>query len=173
MKKIKDKEYDITFADKEYLEDLLIDFDITPEELCYQMTAYESDGIINFEKGLRDVLSDEIDEPDFRDLEEFLDANNYERIYQIDEFDEIESGEEPFNIVQKTYYGDFNPGYHKYFTFDGQGNYKGYYDIDEAIEDNSEFLDWYYDKKLEDLIYDEDFKSDIVNGTLQLVKQGY
>ena len=173
MKVIKDREYNINFDDKEYVSDILIDFDITPEELCYQLTAYEKDGVVNFEKGIKDVLSDEISEPSYNDFYEFLDENDYERIFDIDEFDEMESGEKPFEIAQKTFYGDFNPGYHKYFTYDGNGNYKGYETLSEAMDDHSEFYDWYYGNKLEDLLTDEDFKSEIVKGTLQLVKQGY
>lgn len=173
MKKIKDRELDIKFSDKDYLEDVLIDYDITPEELCYQMTAYESDGIIDYDKGIKDILSEELDEPTFSDLTEYLEENNYDKIYSIEEFDDLESGEEPFTICQKVFYGDFNPGYHKYYSYDGNGNYKGYYDEQDAMDANPEVYDWYYSKKLEDFLTDEDFKEDIINGTLQLVKQGY
>ena len=175
MRTFKDEEYKITFDDREYLEDLLDGYNISPEELCYQMTAYENDGIIDYEDGIRRIISDfSNDEPDYNAFYEFLENNDYEKIYPIEEFEEIEKDTKPFDIVTKAIYGDLKPSYHKYFTFDDAGNYKGYFDIKEAIKEyESEFNIWYYDQKYEDLLSDDEFKSQIISGTLQLVKQGY
>ena len=173
MRKRKDSKYNITFNDREYLVDLLSDYDITPEELAYQLTAYERGGIIDFKKGIIDVLSEKVDEPTYNDLTEFLSENSYEMVYPTDEFDDLESGLKPSEIASKTFYGDFNPGTAAYYKYNGYANYKGYEDIEDAIKDHPDFNDWYYAKQLEDLIDDEDFESDIVNGTEQLIKQGY
>ena len=174
-KLVKDADLDIKFDDREYLSDMLEDFgsEMTPEELCYQLTAYESNGSVDFNKGLKDILMDEIEEPEFKDFEDYLDRNAYDMVLSIDDFDEMESGLEPFTIAQKTFYGDFNPGYHKYYTYDGSGNYKGYYDAEEAMKDYPEFYDNYYEDKLYDLLYDEDFKEGILKGVRQLLEQGY
>ena len=175
MRTFKDEDYKITFDDREYLTDILDDYDITPEELCYQMTAYEKSGTIDYEKGIRDILSDfSNDAPTAEDFYLYLEDNKYDMIYDIEYFDDLESGEKPFDICKKTFYGNFNPGYHKYFTYDGYGNYKGYEDIQEAMDEyGDEFKEWYYTNKYEDLLSDDEFKSQIVSGTLQLVKQGY
>lgn len=175
MRTFKDEEYKITFDDREYLEDLLDGYNISPEELCYQMTAYETDGVINYDRGIRDIISDYSgDEPTESDFYDYLEDNEYDMVHNIEYFDDLESGEKPFDICTKTFYGDFNPGYHKYFTYDGYGNYKGYSDIQEAMKEyGDDFKVWYYDQKYEDLFSDDEFKSQIISGTLQLIKQGY
>ena len=55
---IKDANYKIKFDDREYLEEILSDNDIemTPEELCYQLTAYESNGAVNYKQGIEEII---------------------------------------------------------------------------------------------------------------------
>ena len=175
MRKLKDANYDIKFEDRDYLVDLLEDYNISPEELCFQMTAYETDGAINYDRGIRDIISDYSgDEPTAEDFYEYLEDNDYEMVFPIGEFDEFEKESEPLDIASRTFYGEFNPTLSEYYSYDGQGNYKGYYDIKEAMDEyGDDFKVWFYMRKYDDLISDEDFKSQIINGTLQLVKQGY
>ncbi len=174
-KKINDANYEIKFEDKQYLEDILSDndLDITPEELCFQLTAYESNGAVRYKEGIREVLSEYIDTPNENDYIKYCELNNYEYPISIEEFDDWFANEKPFTLAQKVYYGDFNPGYHKYFMSDGYGNIKGYQTFEEVYEDDSEFNNWYYENKLDELIYDEDFKEDILKGVYQLLEQGY
>jgi len=177
MKKkiIKDTDLKIEFEDKEYLEDMLSDndIDISPEELCFQLTAYESAGAVNFKNGMINILRDQIESPSYNDYVEYCEENNYDYPVSIDEFDDWFSNEKPFTIAQKVYYGDFNPGWHKYFMFDGKGNIQGYETLEEVYEDDGDFMDWYYENKLTNLIADDDFKKDILNGVHQLLDEGY
>ena len=172
---IKDDKYNIKFEDKEYLEDILFDndIDISPEELCFQLTAYESNGDVNYKQGISEILSDNVDKPEYYDYIKYCEENNYDYPVSIDEFDDWFANEKPFVLAQKVYYGDFNPGWHKYFMFDGKGNIQGYESLEEVYENDSDFINWYYENKLSDLIYDEDFKKDILNGVRQLLEEGY
>ena len=53
----------------------------------------------------------------------YCDAANYmdNYIYNMDEFDEIMSGQSPWEIARCAYYGDFCPA-HDYFWFNGYAN---------------------------------------------------
>jgi hypothetical protein len=53
-------------------------------------------------------------------------------IYDMDEFDEVMSGQSPEWIACRVYYGDFNPGAAEYFKFNGYGNLVGLYAFDLA-----------------------------------------
>lgn len=67
---------------------------------------------------------------------EWASGTGHERIYQIEDFDEIMSGFEPLRIAFMIHHGDFNP-HHNAFTFDGYGNL-------ESIENTAEYIDDYY-----------------------------
>lgn len=69
-------------------------------------------------------------------------VNAYDdRIYLMDEFDEIMDGVKPWEIAWSVFFGSFNPTY-DYFKFNGYGNLesvyeyelKDYIDIDEIID---------------------------------------
>ena len=86
---------------------------------------------------------------------EYFDKTNYydDRIYDMDEFDEIMSGMSPSDIVLKIFYGDFRPNDH-YFKFDGCANFQSFDYISEEV-DLEEIADYIVDN-------DEDFdNSDI------------
>ncbi len=83
---------------------------------------------------------------------EYCDAVNAcdDRIYLMDEFDEIMSGVEPWEIARSVFFGSFNPTY-DYFKFNGYGNLqsiyeyeiKDYIDLDAIIDyiiDNNDSL---------------------------------
>lgn len=60
----------------------------------------------------------------------YCDANNYERPYDMDEFNEIFRDYSPMQIALQTWC-DFNPN-DKYFHFDGCAN----------LESGNDFLEW-------------------------------
>lgn len=53
-------------------------------------------------------------------------------IYDMDDFDEIMSGSEPWEIARSCFYGDFRPC-DKYFSFNGYGNLISFDYISEHI----------------------------------------
>ena len=174
-RRIKDKDWNITFDDREYLADLLSDYNISPEELCYQLTAYEKGGAINMERGLAEVLFDYSDdeEVELSEINEWYSRNKYEDyIYEMDELDDALEGEAPSDAIRKSFYGDFNPA-HPYFKFDGYNNLKSYSNMSELIDSNSDAVEGAKKDRVSDLYEDPDFIKDIENGTLQLIKQGY
>ena len=86
---------------------------------------------------------------------EYSDKTNYydDRIYDMDEFDEIMDGMSPWNIATKIFYGDFRPN-DNYFRFDGCANLESFDYISDEI-DLEEIADYIIDN-------DEDFdNSDI------------
>ena len=86
---------------------------------------------------------------------EYFDKTNYydDRIYDMEEFDEIMSGMSPSDIALKIFYGDFRPNDH-YFKFDGCANFQSFDYISDEV-DLEEIADYIVDN-------DEDFdNSDI------------
>lgn len=86
---------------------------------------------------------------------EYFDKAEYydDRIYDMDEFDEIMSGMSPSDITLKIFYGDFRPNDH-YFKFDGCANFQSFDYISDEV-DLEEIADYIVDN-------DEDFdNSDI------------
>ena len=86
---------------------------------------------------------------------EYSDKTNYydDRIYDMDEFDEIMSGMSPSDIATKIFYGDFRPN-DNYFKFDGYANLQSFDYISNEV-DLEEIADYIVDN-------DEDFdNSDI------------
>ena len=59
------------------------------------------------------------------------------QIYDLDQFDEMLDGLNPFDIATKIHYGDFNPAY-EYFTFNGYGNIQSIckWEIDRFVDIN-------------------------------------
>ena len=86
---------------------------------------------------------------------EYFDKTNYydDRIYDMDEFDEIMSGMSPSDIATKIFYGDFRPN-DNYFKFDGYANLESFDYISDKV-DLEEIADYIIDN-------DQDFdNSDI------------
>lgn len=81
---------------------------------------------------------------------EYSDKTNYydDRIYDMDEFDEIMSGMSPSDIATKIFYGDFRPN-DNYFKFDGYANLESFDYISDEV-DLEEIADYIVDN-------DEDF----------------
>lgn len=89
----------------------------------------------------------------------YLDETNYSdnRIYSVDEIDEILCDTKPWEILRMGFYGDYRPC-DAFFKFDGYGNLKSFdYPSDEIYAD--EIAEYCIDK-------DEDFDSDEIREIL-------
>ena len=62
--------------------------------------------------------------------DEYCGSGDY--VYDMDLIDEIFSGDSPMNILQRAFFGDFNPN-HDYFKFNGYGNLESSDYVDELI----------------------------------------
>lgn len=148
-------------------------------ELAYQLTAYETWGCIDYEKGLCDlIISEYIENADESDLlyewNEYCMDHNYcdDMIYDMAEFNEMFSSYEPEEIANRIHFGDYNP-FHDYFTFNGYGNVQTLelYDVKNIVK-NSDINDYLLEKYFSELLED-DFKNEIIKMALELVKAGY
>lgn len=77
-----------------------------------------------------------------------------DNIYDIDLFDEIMQGLDPYTIACRVAYGDFNGGY-EYFRFNGYGNIESIckYDVERFIDIN-EIVDYILEND-EDMGYND------------------
>lgn len=98
---------------------------------------------------------------------EYCDEMSYtdDHIYSMEEFDEIMSGQTPWEIARCAYYGDFCPA-HDYFWFNGYANLEssdfptGQIDIDaiaEYVDENENDL---YCSELAAILEEEDGEND-------------
>lgn len=74
-------------------------------------------------------------------IDDYIESNNYERWYDMSDFDELMSGNTPFEIAQKIQGGEFDVN-DNYFSFDGYGNLVSNTDGAKEDLDESNFLDW-------------------------------
>ena len=104
---------------------------------------------------IKDLLENMSESKLFTIYNEYLDKTEYcdDRIYDMEEFDEIMSGLSPWDVATKIFYGDFRPN-DNYFRFDGYANLESFDYISNEI-DFEEIADYIVDN-------DEDFdNSDI------------
>lgn len=99
---------------------------------------------------IKDLLENMSESKLYTIANEYFDKTEYydDRIYDMDEFDEIMSGMSPSNIALKIFYGDFRPNDH-YFKFDGCANLESFDYISDEV-DLEEVADYIVDN-------DEDF----------------
>ena len=140
---------------------------------AYMCTQYESAGSIDFHEYLVDLFREnyELEKIDYQD---YLEANNFELFYSMDDFDEIMSGYKPYEIVKKAFYGNFYPA-DKYFTFDGNGSLKSFNYLDQNYKEE-EVIDYVVDNyasNYEELEFASDNKDLIVDIARFLVEEGY
>ena len=99
---------------------------------------------------IKDLLENMSESQLYTIANEYSDKTNYydDRIYDMDEFDEIMSGMSPSDIATKIFYGDFRPN-DNYFKFDGYANLESFDYISDEV-DLEEIADYIVDN-------DEDF----------------
>ena len=104
---------------------------------------------------IKDLLENMSESQLYTIANEYFDKTRYydDRIYDMDEFDEIISGMSTSDIATKIFYGDFRPN-DNYFKFDGYANLESFDYISDEV-DLEEIADYIVDN-------DEDFdNSDI------------
>jgi hypothetical protein len=83
-----------------------------------------------FEERFSEFYDNLYESQQFDLIRRYRDANNYELVYDMDEFDEVFQNFSPYEIARQASC-DFNPD-HKYFYFNGQGN----------LESSNNLLEW-------------------------------
>lgn len=139
------------------------------------LTAYEQFGGVCINEYIEMFIDEELEFSDdmFYKYNEYLSENNYEDyfLYSMDEFNEIMSGTDPWEIARSAFYGDFKPC-DDYFRFNGYGNLESLsdYEVEKEIMADRDFLRWYIEQ--ENLI-DEDEAEEVINQANELIKQGW
>ena len=133
---------------------------VKPEKLTRERHHKKGVNIITYarkiEKGyfkmtLYEQIKNALKNMDINDLvnihNEYCDAANYpdNRIYSMEEFDELMSGSTPWEIARSAFYGDFRPC-DDYFYFNGYGNLASFDYIGEDntpiyIDDIAEYIE--------------------------------
>lgn len=148
------------------------------EELAYQLTAYEQWNMVDYEKGLIDiVISEELEELAEDELIEmynsFLSEIGEEQYYKNDDTFIDGYFTSPMEAVRAAQYGDYRYA-DDYVTINGCGNLESLDggQIANEAKGNNDFKEWILENDYFELL-DEDFRSALVSETMQLVSMGY
>lgn len=126
---------------------------MTEKECGFLATQYEKWGILGKDEVLNAYIDElEIDISIIGNYNEYLLENGEEPFFAMEEMDDVLSGLSPLEIVQKTYFGNFNYA-DDYLKFNGYENLDSFseFQVLKEIKENREFLKVY----LENLIDDE------------------
>ena len=144
----------------------------TPEELAFQLTAYEQYGCINFDGWIVDQLNNKLINLDDSELvalhNEACSEQDYMDDYIFTDLMEMLDGMDIERAIQCTYFGDYHGGTIGYYKFDGYCN---------VVEDHpSQLIN-------EDLVVQalreqvptlsEDAKNVLIQMAIELVREGY
>ena len=161
--------------DKNILEKLKEEFDsdMEIEDIDYhafQLTAYESNGIIDIDDYLRHIMKDLLkDTGDIIGLyNDYLSNNNYDGYYyDNDEYFFNDMFSSPMEAVRAVYYGDYRYT-DEYVRFNGYGNLESCdgYDIKDEALDDDDFLQSLVD---DDTVVDGDDTVEILNANRDLL----
>lgn len=151
-----------------WLDEFITEDADTPEELAFQLTAYEK-GYIDFDGWIDDQLNIKLDELSDSELVALNNNNaNYGSDYIYDDLSEMLQGMDPERVVWTVHCGDFHGGVYGYYQFDGYDNLKEGYAIDLINKDNC--LEALRDQMPE---LSDEAKNVLIQMTIELVKAGY
>lgn len=139
------------------------------------LTQYEKYGTCG-ENELRELILDEeieLDESMIGEYNEYLIENGFEP-YE-DDLSMMLEGFEPWEIVQKTFYGKFNNPYDDYFQFNGYANIDSFssYEVVQNMKNDKDFLDYLKENIDLDDYYTEEEQKEIIDNCNKLIKLGY
>ena len=151
-----------------WLDEFIAEDADTPEELAFQLTAYEK-GYIDFDGWINDQLNIKLDQLDDSELVALNNNNaNYGSDYIYDDLSEMLQGMDPERVVWTVHCGDFHGGVYGYYQFDGYDNLKEGCVLDLINKDNC--LEALRDQMPE---LSDEAKNVLIQMTIELVKAGY
>lgn len=113
------------------------------KNLGFMATQYEKFGEITETEIIEAYIDEEleVDIDLLADYNEYLSENGYETYFT--DLDEVLAGCTPLEIIQKTYFGNFNYA-DDYFKFNGYANIDSFseYQVVEEMKSDREFLRW-------------------------------
>lgn len=155
-----------------WLDEFITEDADTPEELAFQLTAYEQWGIVDFEEWLEHQLKMKLDELDDSELvalhNEGCSEHDYMDDYIFTDLMEMLDGLDVEQAINRVYYGDYQGGTIGYFKFNGYAN---------VVEDFPKYLineDLCAQMLLEQAPeLSDEAKNVLIQMTIELVKEGY
>jgi len=155
-----------------WLDEFITEDADTPEELAFQLTAYEQYGCIDFDKWIEDQINTKLSELDDSELvalhNEGCSEHDYMDDYIYSDLMEMLEGLDVEQAINRVYYGEYHGGTIGYFQFNGYAN---------VVEDSPQYL------INEDLCIQmlkeqapelsEEAKNVLIQMTIELVKAGY
>lgn len=138
---------------------------MTNKELGFMATQYERFGSITENEIIEAFIDEELEVTIdmLSDYNEYLSEQGFETYFEMSELDEILSGFSPLEIIQKTYFGNFNYS-DDYCKFNSYENIDSFLDwqIVQEIKKDRDFLRWYVEEN--ELIDAEDMDASIEYG---------
>ena len=139
----------------------------TPEELAFQLTAYEK-GYIDFDGWIDDQLNNKLDELSDSELVSLHNETCGFDDYIWDDLSEMLEGYEPERAINCIWYGDYHGGTIGYFQFDGYANVVE--DYPSNLIDKDICINALSDQMPE---LSNEAKNVLINMTIELVQAGY
>lgn len=140
------------------------------KELGFMATQYERYGNITESEVIDAFIDEELDVTIemLGDYNEYLSENGCETYFNMEELDKVLGGLTPLQIIQKTYFGNFNwsDDFCKYNGYENIDSFSETQIEDEMREDRN-FLRWYVEQN--ELISNEDMEAAIKWGGKFLV----
>lgn len=137
------------------------------------LTQWETVGTVGRDEYISNYIAEEleIDISMLSDYNEWLLNNNYGDDYIYDDLEMMLEGFSAMEIVQKTYFGNFNYA-DDYYKFNGYANIDSMTETEiiQEMRDNREFLEWYIE---ENELIDWDEAEQDIDEANELIKQGY
>ena len=155
-----------------WLDEFITEDADTPEELAFQLTAYEQYGCIDFSTWLEHQLKMKLDELDDSELvalhNEGCSEHDYFDDYIFTDLMEMLDGLDVEQAINRVYYGEYQGNTIGYFQFNGYAN---------VVEDypsnliNKDLCAQMLSEQVPEL--SEDAKNILIQMALELVAEGY
>lgn len=155
-----------------WLDEFITEDADTPEELAFQLTAYENGFYVDFDKWVDSQLNIKLINMDDSELvalhNEACSEHDYMDYYIFTDLEEMLEGLDLESAIQRTYFGDYHGGTIGYYQFNGYAN---------VVEDHPSQLinEELVVKALREQvpILSEDALNVLIQMTIELVKKGY
>ena len=155
-----------------WLDEFIAEDADTPEELAFQLTAYEQWGCIDFDKWLDDQLKNKLSDLDDSELanlhNEGCCQQDYMDQYIYTDLVEMLEGYDVEQAINTVWYGRYQGGTIGYFQFNGYANVVE--DYPSNLIDKDLCIDVLRDQMPE---LSDEAKNVLMQMTIELVKEGY
>ena len=140
----------------------------TPEELAFQLTAYEQWGCIDFDKWLDDQLKNKLSDLDDSELISLHNQTCGLDDYIWDDLEEMLEGDDTMTAINRIWHGRYEGGTIGYYQFNGYANVVE--DYPENLIDKQKCVETLHDQMPE---LSDEAKNVLIQMTIELVKAGY